>query len=258
MPPERPSLTLVGFGAFGQLIARLLAPHCRITIHDPSPAARAAAVAAGLPLVADPRHLPGDIVLLAVPVPALEPCLHAIAPHLRPGQMVIDVCSIKEEPARLMQQILPGHVEILATHPMFGPQSAAGGIAGCQVVLCPIRGQGWRRIAGFLRHMRLDVVRTTPEDHDRQAAQSQALIHILARAVAPWTSPPRIRTRSYDLFAEAMTMVRDDAPEVFEAITRGNRHADALRVQLIEALGQVTPMDHVPAPCYPKPCQTAS
>ncbi|QEW19952.1 Arogenate dehydrogenase [Marinibacterium anthonyi] len=252
-----PSITLVGFGAFGQLLAALIAPHCPLTIHDRDPLARAAARALGYAVPA-PGEIPGDIVVLAVPVQALSACLTAIAPLLRPGQVVVDVCSIKEEPARLMRRILPDTVEILGAHPMFGPRSAAAGIVGCQVVLCPIRGRRWRRLAAFLRHvLHLDVVLATPEDHDCQAALSQALIHILAHAVRPWDNRPRIRTRSYDLFAEAMAMVRDDAPEVVDAITRGNRHVAPLRQSLIDALGQ-GPMDRATAPCYRNSWPTGS
>ncbi|WP_138469731.1 prephenate dehydrogenase/arogenate dehydrogenase family protein [Poseidonocella sp. HB161398] len=232
-----PSVTIIGFGAFGQLAASLLAPHAAVSVHDRSPAALAEAAERGFATIADPRDIGAELVILAVPVRALPGCLGALAPHLRPGQLVMDVCSIKEEPARLMRQLLPAHVEILASHPMFGPGSAAGGIAGCQIVLCPVRGTRWRRLAAFLRsRLALDIVVTTPEDHDRQAAMSQGLTHLLARAFSALGERPRIRTRSFDLISEALAMVTDDAPEIFEAVTRSNRHVAPLRESLLLAL----------------------
>ena len=90
---------------------------------------------------------------LAVPVPMLGECLAGIAPHLRPGQVVVDVCSVKAGPAALMRRLLPEGVEILATHPMFGPQSMPQSLSGGRIVICPLRGGRWRRIAAFLRRV---------------------------------------------------------------------------------------------------------
>lgn len=238
-----PSVCILGFGAFGQLAARHLTPYANLSIHDRSAQAARAASALGYRVIDHPRDISADIVILAVPVPALESCLRDLAPHLRPGQLVIDTCSIKQQPAQLMQALLPGDVDILATHPMFGPQSARGGLAGCQMVICPIRGGGWRRLAAFLRlRFGLEIVVTTPEEHDRQAAMTQGLTHLLARALPMLGAPPRIRTRSFALLSEAMALVAGDAPEVFEAVTRGNPHVSALCESLLRNMaGLIAP-----------------
>ena len=62
-----------------------------------------------------------------------------IAPLLSPDALVIDVCSVKEYPVRLMKELLPERVSILATHPMFGPDSAAHALQGRKIVLCAER-----------------------------------------------------------------------------------------------------------------------
>lgn len=241
-----PTITIIGFGAFGRLAARYLAPHADVSVLDPSPAARDMAEAEGLRVLSGPDAITADVVILAVPVPALGACLATLAPHLRAGQLVVDVCSVKEEPVRLMRNLLHAEVEILATHPMFGPQSARDGLAGRQIVVCPVRGDRWRRVTAFLKHrLGLDVVIATPEVHDRQAAMTQGLTHLLARAFAALGEPPRIRTRSYALMAEGLAMVAEDAPEVYEAVTRGNRHVlplcRALAVSLSELGGEALP-----------------
>lgn len=231
------SLLILGFGAFGQLCARLLAPHLRLAICDPDPQALALARARGLRVVGPEAAGAFDYVLLAVPVPALEPCLRRIAPHLRAGQMVLDVCSVKEGPAELMLTLLPASVSVLATHPMFGPQSCPEDPRGARIVLCPLRGE-WRAVAGFLRHLGFHAIRSTPEDHDRHAALTQGLTHLLARAMAGFRPHPAIRTRSFDLMMQALAMVGQDAPEVFEAVTRGNPHIGPLRAQLLRNLAE--------------------
>ena len=243
--PSSPSVALFGLGAFGQLLARLLAPEVPLCVHDPAPGAGTQATALGLPLVSEAEACRADILILAVPLGALEPLLTRLAPRLRPGQLVIDVASVKEEPARLMQALLPKGVEVLATHPMFGPLSAGQGVRGAQVVLCPLRGSRWRRVAAFLRGRHgLRLIVTTPAEHDAQAALSQGMTHLIGQALRSLGPAPRIRTRSFDLMMEALAMVASDAPEVYEAVTRGNAHVGPLRDRLVAALsetGGVTP-----------------
>lgn len=237
-----PTLALIGFGAFGRLTADLLKPHCRILVCDPSESARAAALHAGLSVIALPGVAEADIVLLCVPVPQLGQTLSALAPHLRPGQLIADVASVKSAPAALMQNLLPDHVDLLATHPMFGPQSAAAGTRGLQLVLCPLRGTSWRRRAAFLRKtLGLRVLLSTPDQHDREAAFTQGLTHLLARAMRDLGPAPKLRTKSFDLLDQAFAMVRDDAPEVFDAVTRDNPHVAPLQARLAELLSPARP-----------------
>lgn len=231
-----PTVLIFGFGAFGRLMARALSPLLPVSVCDPSAAAQAEARSLGLPLAKPEEIGQFSIVILAVPVSALGDCLHGIAPYLRNGQTVMDVCSVKQGPAGLMRQILPQGVNILATHPMFGPQSMPADLAGGRIVLCPLRGE-WQRIAAFLRKvLHLRVIVSTPEEHDRHAALTQGLTHLLARALAGFEPHPLIRTRSFDLLAEALGMVVHDAPEVFEAVTQGNSHVAAVRDQFARRL----------------------
>lgn len=237
MNSTHPSITIIGFGAFGQLVAQLLVPYAHVSIYDQSEHASRAASELEFKVITRAEDLYADFLILAVPVQALDMLLVEIAPYIRPGQLIVDVCSIKEEPVRLMCDTLPGHAEILACHPMFGPQSAKLGVAGCQIVLCPIRGERWRPLASFLkRTLHLDIIITTPEEHDRQAALTQGFTHLLAHALSSLGDKPRIRTRSFDLISEALALVESDAPEIFEAVTRGNRHFGPLRERMLRAL----------------------
>ncbi|MGA0617604.1 prephenate dehydrogenase/arogenate dehydrogenase family protein [Paracoccus sp. KR1-242] len=190
------TIVIIGFGAFGRLVEPFLSPHLTVLVCDPCADARRCAQAAGLRAIGIEDIGCADVVILAMPVPALERCVQHLSPFLRKGQVVMDVCSIKEGPARMMQALLPNDVEILATHPMFGPQSAKDGITGLQIVTCPVRGRQWRCIVQFLRQrLGLHVIITTPEEHDRQAALTQGLTHLLARAV-DGLAPPRSSGRA--------------------------------------------------------------
>jgi prephenate dehydrogenase len=170
-------------------------------------------------------------VILALPVSGLQESVEAISPHLRHGSLVLDVGSVKMLPAEIMRRGLPEYVEIVATHPLFGPQSARHGIKGLKIAVCPIRGDQGLRVAAFLRKtLGLTVVVTTPEAHDREAATVQGLTHLIAKVLVQMEPlPTSMTTRSFDLLVQAIGMVRDDAPEVFQAIERSNPYSRQVR-----------------------------
>jgi prephenate dehydrogenase len=171
------------------------------------------------------------VVVLATPVDRLEETVGAISPHLRRGALVLDVGSVKMIPAEIMKRGLPEQVEIVATHPLFGPQSARDGIRGLKIAICPIRGRRGPRVAAFLRRaLGLHVILTTPETHDREAAVVQGLTHLIAKVLVQMEPlPTRMTTRSFDLLMQAVSMVRHDAPEVFQAIERSNPYSQEVR-----------------------------
>jgi len=224
-----PSVGLMGFGAFGRLIARHLRPHCHLIAFDPALPADAAA--GGIIAVHPAEIAACDIVILAVPVSALSQAIATLRPHLRAGAIVVDVGSVKIGPAMTMLAELPEDVGIVGTHPLFGPQSGRDGIAGLKIAICPIRGASAWRIAAFLRRvLGLKVIMTTPEAHDREAAMVQGLTHLIAKILVRMEPlPRRMTTASFDLLMRATEMVRHDSPAVFLAIEQANPHARPVR-----------------------------
>lgn len=233
---QNPSLGIVGFGAFGQLAARHLAPHFEISACDPSPDVARIANQLGVRLSSLHTVAQANVVLIAAPVSSFEQVVSEIAVACKPGALIVDVGSVKVAPAEIMQRLLPSHVDIVATHPLFGPQSAATGIAGLNIAVCPVQGNRHTRLAAFLRKTQgLNIITTTPEDHDREAAVVQGLTHLIAKVLLRMGPlPTRMTTKSFDLLAQAISMVQHDAPEVFEAIEKTNPYSGAVRRQFFD------------------------
>lgn len=228
------SLGLLGFGAFGRLIAAHLAPHLPCLIHDPAlPEGTALPTGASAASLSEAAGC--DLVILAMPVADMATACRAITPCLRPGAVVLDVGSVKLAPATLMQTHLPAHVSLVGTHPLFGPQSARDGIRGRKIAICPIRGKAHLPVAAFLRaRLGLRVVVTTPEAHDREAATVQGLTHLIAQALARMEPlPNRMTTASFDLLIQATEMVRHDPPGVLAAIEGANPFAAPVRAEFL-------------------------
>lgn len=224
----RPSLGLIGYGAFGKLTAQHLSAHFDVRAYDPQLTADDDHVAA----VSLEQAAACPVVILAVPVGVLEQTLVEIAPLLSDGALVLDVGSVKVKPAEAMQRLLPDHVRIVGTHPLFGPQSAKNGLSGLRIAVCEVRGgKDARRLAAWCRKvLGLKVFNVSPEDHDREAATVQGLTHLIAKVLLNMEPlPTRMTTASFERVMQGVDMVRHDSPAVYQAIERDNPFAAGVR-----------------------------
>lgn len=234
------NLGLIGFGNFGRFLAAHLRPHFDVLVADaraidPDEASRAgvcavkANVAAAQPLV-----------VLAVPVQHLEALLAQIAPHVAPDALVLDVSSVKMRPVELMSRALPGGTRIVGTHPLFGPQSGAGGITGLPVALCPARADetSIACVRHFLsRTLGLRVIETSPEEHDSQMAHVQGLTHLISRALAELNVPDSpLATVAYQRLIAMRSNLQHDSADLFMTIERENPFAAGVRRAFLDKL----------------------
>lgn len=244
------SLGLIGFGQFGQLAARVLKSHFDVMVTDTAPGAEAAAGELGVAFGALDAAAARDIVIVAVPVVAMRSVFTAIAPHLRPGALVIDVGSVKVLPTQWMTELLPAHVDLVATHPLFGPQSAKRSLKGLRFVVCQVRGDRHACVADFGRALELKVTVTTPEEHDREMAYVQALTHLIGRSLVNIGIPDeQLKTPSYQHLLELCGLIGADTFELFTAIQTQNPYAaDVVSAFVGEAQGLLEQVRHAPAP----------
>jgi prephenate dehydrogenase len=232
---------IIGFGRFGALTARYLSQTLPVRVLDSGGKAAAiralGAEAADLDTVCRQK-----IVVLCVPISAMRDQLTRIAPRLAAGTLVVDVCSVKVLPVRWMMEILPPETPILATHPMFGPDSAADSLAGRKIVVWPQRiGPGrYEKIRRWLAGRELHIIETSPEAHDRQIAVSLGLTHFIGRALAVFgANPLEIDTEGYRRLLHILGVVEHDTWQLFEDMHRYNPYAAGQRRAFARALAQV-------------------
>jgi len=224
----RTELGIVGYGRCGRLAAEVLETDFQVLATDArdlSSEAAARGVAWGD--LADCASRP--VVLLAVPVRTMPAVLDAIVPHVRPGAIVVDMASVKVEPMRWMAETLPAGVARVGTHPLFGPDSALErGIRGQRIVVCEAAGHGVaaRSVEIVARRLGLEVLRLDPEAHDREMARSQAVVFLLARALAAaGLEGSEYGTPSERRVWSALHLTSADTDELYEDILRLNPHA---------------------------------
>lgn len=225
------TIGIVGLGAFGQLMAKHLGSYTPITAYDPSPAVAEFADKNGVKMTTLAEVANADLVIIATPIEKIRESAKSIRPHLKAGSVVMDVASVKMLPAAILREELPDDVEIVCTHPLFGPQSAKNGIAGLKIAVCPIRGDSFHKIVAFLKSpLGLEVIVATPEEHDREIAAAMGLTHMIAKVLVELEPlPKRFTTKSFELMMEAVEMVRYDSAELFMAIERDNPFSEELR-----------------------------
>lgn len=182
------------------------------------------------------------VVIIAVPISFMEEMLNAIAPLLKPGAIVVDVCSVKVNPVQWMKKLLPEGVSILGTHPMFGPDSASDTLKDRKIVLCPVRMEDrhFEKIQQYLTSKGLAVIETTPEDHDRQIAVSLSLTHFIGRSLAEFGAQNlKIDTEGYKRLLYTLEVVTHDTWQLFEDMHRYNPFAASARNRFLEAMRSI-------------------
>lgn len=224
---------IVGFGRFGRFAAEILRKDFPVSVFDrKTPCAQSGLRFATLREVARKPCL-----LLCVPISQMERLCRRLGPLLSPGQLVVDTCSVKEEPLRLMLDHFPKSVEVLGTHPLFGPETGRHGISGLEVVLCPGRCDRVGKVQRYLEEMGLKVTVTTATEHDRAMARTQALFHFLSQGFSRMNvDADTLATPGPAQLLRAFEDVRGDSRQLFRDLQQMNRFAPAQRKKLLDRL----------------------
>ncbi len=230
------NLGIVGFGRFGELAAKQLRRRMHVMVWDVRDLRKKAA-ALGVTWGPLPQTASQEFVLLAVPMAEFNTALDNVTPHLKPGALLMDVCSVKVRPIEGMLKRVPEDVEIIGLHPLFGPQSARAGVAGLKIVVCPARSARLHLLQRFFEEMGLVVHITTPEEHDRAMARTLALAQFLAQGLLQaGIEDNLLRTPAFERLREMVEMLRFDTKELFQDMHRLNPFAAEERRRVLEAL----------------------
>ena len=178
-----------------------------------------------------------DVLLICVPISEMDVACRQLKPHLSPGQLIVDTCSVKEQPLKLMLDLLPSFVEILGCHPLFGPDSGNNGVSGLEVVLCPGRCARVEKVKAFLEKLCFKVTVTSAIEHDQAMAKTQALFHFLAKGFAQLKiDSDCLSTPGPAHLLQDFNDVLSDSDQLFQDLQRLNRFVSSERKKLIENL----------------------
>ena len=237
MTQSKTTIGIIGMGDFGAFMLSYLAPYYPVTIYDPMQDLADLSQSDNVHIGNQAEAACQDIVILAMPVQALEQVISEIRDHVRPGSLVMDVCSVKQEPARLLLDGFSTNIDLISIHPLFGPQTGAKGIEGLRVSICNLRGERVTEIEEFLSGtLKLTTILTTPEQHDRQMAYVQGLTHLMSKILVEMDLPPMEQTtRTFDYMMQMMESVRYDSDQLFRAIENRNDFVQQAKEEFFQA-----------------------
>ena len=225
---------LIGYGQFGKFLSEQLSFHANLKIFDE----RFEENGDGpFRFVSLREACEQPVVVFAVPMENFQGLLKKVAPLIRPGALVMDVCSLKVFPKQWMEETLAETVEILGTHPLFGPQSAKGGVEGMKIALCPVRCSEERlmQVERFLIDRGLVVLQCSAQEHDRQMALSQALTHFVGRCIQRMELPEiALSTKTFENLLGIVRIIQEDSPVLFVNIQTLNPYASHVRSLFLE------------------------
>jgi prephenate dehydrogenase len=172
-----------------------------------------------------------DVVIISVPINVTSQVIKEVTPHIKGGSLLLDVTSVKEKPTELMDKYAPPGVEVLPTHPMFGPRIRS--LDGQVIVLTPLeKGKWYNKVIKFLEGENARVLVTTPQVHDEMMSVIQGLTHLAYISIAATIEKLHVDVREsrkfaspiYNLMLDMIARIVAQNPYLAYSIQNHNRH----------------------------------
>lgn len=239
------TLTVIGFGRFGQTLCKLLNGDFDITVYTRSPMGDVANhLQNGLAFTNDlSTAYSSDIIVYAVPISAFESVIRSHMPYIESRHQLLDVLSVKMHPAKVFKSHLSkAGAQIILTHPMFGPDSSADGFDNLPIVMHNLLAsdevfQSWTR---YFQKKNLRVIELTPDEHDKLAANSQGVTHFIGRLLHEFDfETTKIDTLGSTKLHEIEQQTIRDSLQLFKDLQHYNPYTKSMRLQLGDAYDKV-------------------
>src|SRR5580704_9045596 len=133
-----------------------------------------------------------DLVVLATPLSAYAAIAAAIAPALKPGAIVTDVGSVKEQVIRDLRPVLPKGVHLVPGHPVAGTEHSGPESGFAELfrdrwcILTPLPDgapEAVAKIKALWELAGMKVVTMPADHHDKVLAMTSHLPHLIAYTI---------------------------------------------------------------------------
>ncbi|OED30507.1 prephenate dehydrogenase [Methanosphaera sp. WGK6] len=184
-----------------------------------------------------------DIIIFSVPIEYMIQTIKEVAPNAPENSLLMDVTSVKTEPAQALKEYAPRNTEILPCHPMFGPRVPS--IEGQSIILTPVedRCELWfDKVYQYLKKQDAHIVISTPEEHDKTMSVVQGLTHFSYIAIASTIRKLNISVKKsrefaspvYSLMLDMISRIVSQNPYLYYSIQKSNKQTAISRKILVE------------------------
>jgi prephenate dehydrogenase len=139
-----------------------------------------------------------------------------------------------------MIENLSSEIDIIATHPLFGPDSLKD--SGSVMTMESVRDlhgrfEFWKN---YFNSQNIIIEEISAEEHDMMAARSQGLTHFIGRVIDDFgTDQTRIDTEGYKALHKLVNQTCNDSWELFEDIQSYNPYTQKMVSELSESFKKI-------------------
>ena len=236
-------IAVIGYGRFGSLLTELLLEHTRadILVVSKKQITRRHSRLSRVPMK---KIAEADIVFPCVAISDFTSVLQQIAPLVKNDALVIDVCSVKTGPVKNMKELMPKSAQIIATHPMFGPDSYGiqKSLKGLRIVVWNVRAtkEIYNNLKVFFHKLGLVVIELSPEKHDMLMAKSLGYSYLIGKIGQKMgIRKTDIDTYDFGLLLEHVAIVKSDSEQLFLDMQTRNPFANKVYLEMKRTLDAI-------------------
>ena len=231
------SVGIIGFGRFGKILSNILQRGFDIKIYDKNPNLKLTNVK----FVSLDEIVQEKNIFIAVPIRNFKDIIKNIAPKLN-NTTIIDVCSVKMEPVKIMKSFLPKNVGIIATHPLFGPDSF--NINNNLKMMMNNTRDSYKQFnfwKNYFISQDINIIEMDPSEHDILASKTQGVTHFLGRVLKEFgISKTKIDTQGFSELLDLVNQTCNDSWELFSDLQLYNPYTNSVIEKLKKSTNEVS------------------
>ncbi|MBL7159021.1 prephenate dehydrogenase/arogenate dehydrogenase family protein [Candidatus Microgenomates bacterium] len=235
---------IIGFGRMGRLLVKVFLRETKALVFVLSGKKRTSKQKR-LCFLNNWQNLPKvDLIIPCVPISVFEKCMKKINKNIKSACICLDVCSVKVHPVKTMKKFLPKHIKIIASHPMFGPDSykVNCGLKNLKIVLNNVTAdkKDYQSLKSFFKFLGLKNMEISPEQHDLYMAHSLGFSYLIGKInnLLKIKKTP-IDTYDFSLLLEQTEIVACDSDQLFLDMQKYNPFAKKVRNKFLKTSRQL-------------------
>jgi prephenate dehydrogenase len=242
MRSDHVEFSVIGTGRFGYFWCRHLSKYYPTIAYDIDPQCKKKVERCAKWTSLD-ECLTKKYIFLTIPIHRIKDFLIQHHDKIKKGSTLIDCASVKVPVLEWFRDHLPEDVYYVATHPLFGPDSARNKLRENIIMVMPgkVPLHNYQFLVRFFSEsLGLQVYNLTAEEHDELMAFNLNLVHFLGRALNDLgiTKIPLMMS-SLSKLNDIVRVVMNDTDELFLDFYKYNPYATQVKEQWLKSFKKI-------------------
>jgi len=238
------TVSVYGYGRFGRFWADILAEDFMVKVSSRR-GLKKEDVSEKVEITDFNGLFESDAIFYCVAISSFEEVLKLSAKYAKKETVFFDTCSVKVFPVKWMQENLPAGSKIIATHPMFGPDSYFKDTVDLPMVMCNVNTENtlFNKWVEYFSDKKMRTEIMTAHEHDEMVAYSQGITHYIGRVLADLNlRNTKINTLGYKKLLEIIEQTCNDSRQLFLDLQKFNPYTKNMRIDLHESIEKIYSM----------------